>query len=85
MINMKLSRDLQDEVKQFMLATQNNLDNQTELDSFMQMISPSLRNKVTKHIFLDAIASNPVLGAKKQLIFSSMMLPLSSTCQKTGS
>jgi len=65
---MKLPFELQDEVKQFMLATQNNLDNQKELDTFMQMISPSLRNKVTKFIFLDAIASNPVLSGSQEAI-----------------
>ena len=44
----------------FMLSTENNLDNQKQLDTFMQMISPSLRNKVTKYIFLDAIAANSI-------------------------
>ena len=68
MRNMKLPVDLQDEVKSFMVSTQDNLDNQKELDSFMQMISPSLRNKVTKHIFLDAIASNPVLSGSQEVI-----------------
>ena len=43
-----------------MVATENNLDTQKELDNFMQMISPSLRNKVTKYIFMDAVASNPI-------------------------
>jgi len=43
-----------------MVATENNLDTQKELDSFMSMISPSLRNKVTKYIFMDAVVSNPI-------------------------
>ena len=43
-----------------MVSTQNNLDNQKELDNFMQMISPSLRNKVTKYIFMDAVSANPI-------------------------
>ena len=60
MVNMKIPEELQDEVRQFMVATQDNLDNQKELDSFMQMISPSLRIKVTKYIFFDAIASNDI-------------------------
>ena len=45
-----------------MLSTQNNLDIQNELDSFMKIISPSLRNKVTRHIFINAIQNNPVLS-----------------------
>jgi len=51
-----------------MMSTQDSLDNQKELDSFMMMISPSLRNKVTKYIFLDAIASNPVLSGSQKVI-----------------
>ena len=34
----------------------------------MQMISPSLRNKVTKFIFLDSIASNPILSGSQEVI-----------------
>jgi len=34
----------------------------------MQMVSPSLRNKVTKHIFLQAIESNPILRSSQELI-----------------
>ena len=28
----------------------------------MKMISPSLRNKVTRHIFINAIKNNPILS-----------------------
>jgi len=61
MKNMKLPENLQTHVREFMLSTQSNLDNQKELDEFMTMISPSLRNQVTKHIFLNAISCNPIL------------------------
>ena len=61
MANMNLPTIIQQDVREFMISTQNNLDSQKELDNFMQMISPSLRNRVTKHIFLDAISSNPIL------------------------
>jgi len=47
MLNMKFPEYLQEEIRQFMVSTENNLDSQNELDSFMLMISPSLRNKVT--------------------------------------
>ena len=47
MKNMKLPETLQEKVRDFMMSTQNNLDNQQELDSFLQMISPSLRVEVT--------------------------------------
>lgn len=43
MKNMKLPENLQNSVREFMLSTQSNLDNQKELDQFLNMISPSLR------------------------------------------
>jgi len=61
MRNMKLPLELMEEVRDFMMSTHNNLDTQKELDYFMQMISPSLRNKVTKHIFINSISRNPIL------------------------
>ena len=65
MLNMKFPEQLQDEIRQFMVATENNLDSQNELDSFMLMISPSLRNKVTKFIFMDAVTANPIFSEGK--------------------
>ena len=58
MKNMKLPENLQNNVREFMLSTQSNLDNQKELDQFLTLISPSLRLSVTQHIFLNSIQSN---------------------------
>mmetsp|Transcript_3540 Transcript_3540/g.5333 ORF Transcript_3540/g.5333 Transcript_3540/m.5333 type:complete len:150 (+) Transcript_3540:1829-2278(+) len=60
MFNMKLPASLQEEIRAFMTQTSSNLDNQKELDTFMLMISPSLRTKVTKYIFINAIQKNPI-------------------------
>jgi len=68
MINMRLSPALQNEIRGFMLKTQNNLDNQRELDNFMMTISPSLRTKVVKHIVKDVIASSPVFSGVSDLV-----------------
>lgn len=67
MYNMRLPLSLQEEVRHFMVLTQNNLDNQKEINFFLQTISPSLRNKVTTHIFLDAVRSNPILSGSQKL------------------
>jgi CRP-like cAMP-binding protein len=67
MNNIRLPKDLQDEVRHFMMLTQNNLNTQNELNDFLSMISPSIRNKVTKHIFLDAISSNPIFSSSEEL------------------
>ena len=68
MMNMKLPQELQDEIRKFMLETQNNLDNQRELDNFMLMISPSLRTKVVRNIVMDAIKSNPIFSDASNLL-----------------
>ena len=47
MKNMKMPEKLQNNVREFMMSTQNNLDHQKELDQFLGMISPSLRGQVT--------------------------------------
>ena len=48
----------------------------------MAMISPSLRNKVTRHIFINAISNNPVLSGYLGIadflvndIFTNLHLP----------
>mmetsp|Transcript_21701 Transcript_21701/g.33423 ORF Transcript_21701/g.33423 Transcript_21701/m.33423 type:complete len:81 (+) Transcript_21701:887-1129(+) len=66
--NMKLPMIIQQDIREFMMSTHWNLDTQKELDSFMQMISPSLRTQVTKHIFLNAIARNPILQGSQEAI-----------------
>ena len=51
MKNMGLPVSLQGRIRQFQMSTQSNLDNQTELEQFLAMLSPSLHNEVTKQIF----------------------------------
>ena len=68
MKNMKLPEEIQQKVQQFMMLTQSSLDQQKELDSFLDMLSPSLRLEVTRHIFGEAIASNEVLSGNADLI-----------------
>ena len=46
MKNMKLPEDIQTEIREFMFTTQNTLDNQTEMNQFVDMLSPSLKSLV---------------------------------------
>ena len=48
MKNMKLREDIQNQVRDYMMSTQTNLDLQKELDDFLNMISPSLKLEVNK-------------------------------------
>ena len=68
MTNMHLPKQIQTDIREFMITTESNLDTQKELDNFMQMISPSLRNRVTKHIFINAISNNPILSGSQEVI-----------------
>jgi len=49
--NLKLPLDLTDRIRDFVIANQDGLDSQNELKTFMQMVSPSLRMKVTNYDF----------------------------------
>lgn len=68
MKNMKLPSNLQRQVREFMTVTYNHLDNQKELDKFLEIISPSLRQLVTQHILLDAIDKNTVFKGKSEIM-----------------
>ena len=68
MKNMKLPEHLQNSIRDFMMFTQSNLDNQKELDQFLGIISPSLKLQVTQHIFLNAIESNPIFQGNQDII-----------------
>ena len=63
MKNLKLPKDLQKKVLDYLLYTQSNLDAQKELAKFKRMISPSLKMEVIRHIFSDVIKRNWVFSA----------------------
>jgi hypothetical protein len=55
MKNMSIPVTLQDKVQSYLISTQSTLDQQKEFDSFLKLLSPSLKNEVTKHIFKESI------------------------------
>lgn len=61
MKNLKIKKDLQQKVINYLLYTQSNKDQQSELEKFKEMISPSLQIEVTKFIFIDIIKMNSIL------------------------
>uniref|UniRef100_A0A7S3K652 Cyclic nucleotide-binding domain-containing protein n=1 Tax=Euplotes crassus TaxID=5936 RepID=A0A7S3K652_EUPCR len=68
MKNQHLPRQLQHEVIGYLTYTQALLTSQQELETFLGLISPSLREKVIKYIFTNVLQENPVLGKNKKLI-----------------
>ena len=67
MKNMQLNERIQLDIREFMIKTQSNLDNQKELEEFFKLISPSLRLCVTHHIFMQAILKNDLFEQKKDV------------------
>jgi len=61
---------LQSKVQGYLTSTQTTLDQQKEFDSFLSILSPSLRLEVTKHIFIESIMSNPVFEENEGIIDS---------------
>lgn len=68
MKNLSLPEKLQVQVSGFLTYSKSLLESQEELEAFLQMISPSLRQKVLKHIFNDVLHKNPVLCKNTYLI-----------------
>lgn len=58
MKNMRLPEETQAEIREFLMATQGNLDNQNNMNQFVDMLSPSLKTLVMQHIFLNAFNKN---------------------------
>lgn len=72
MKNLKISDEIREEVEYFLSFTQNALDQQKELDSFLSMLSPSLRQKVTGHVFKGVMMINPIFKNKPDM-YSTVM------------
>lgn len=68
MKNLTLPEKLQVQVTGFLTYSKALLESQEELEAFLQMISPSLRQRVLKHIFNDVLHMNPVFCKNKYLI-----------------
>ena len=51
-----------------MMHTAGSHENQNELEQFLQMLSPTIKNKVSQHIFLEAFLANGVFSDHKGLI-----------------
>ena len=65
MKNLRIPEGIQDDIKTYLTYTQTTLDHQKDLDSFLNMLSPSLKQEVSTHIFHDSILKNTVFKGKK--------------------
>ena len=68
MKNFNIPVDIQEDVKNYITFTQTKLDLQKDLDQFLNMISPSLRKRVTQYIFYNSISKNPVFSKEEEVL-----------------
>ena len=68
MKNQNLPKELQHEVIGYLTYTKALLDSQQELETFLSLISPSLKEKVIKYIFSEVLRENPIFKDNDELI-----------------
>lgn len=77
MKNLKIPENIQEDVKSYLTYTQSTLDLQKDLDAFLNMLSPSLKNEVSRVIFHDAIMQNLVYKSHENIV-KDMLLDMST-------
>jgi len=70
MKNLNIIGEIRDDVQYYLSYTQSALNHQKELDSFLLMLSPSLKQKVTSCIFYDSILENSVFKDNPDILNS---------------
>ena len=68
MKNLGLDEKLQVQITGFLTYSKALLESQEELESFLEMISPSLRHKVLNHMFSNTLISNPIFQGKSDIL-----------------
>ena len=70
MKNLKVSKEIQDDVIGYLTYTQALLDSQQELEVFLSYVSPSIKEKVIKHIFSQVLREGEIFKSNDSLIDS---------------
>ena len=70
MKNQSLPKQIQTEVIGYLTYTKTLLDSQQELETFLDLISPSLKEKVIRHIFTEALKDNEIFNSRPSLMES---------------
>lgn len=68
MKNLKIPKPLQMRINDYLWVTHNTLDQQNELDSFLNQLSPSLRIEVRKVILKESISKNDVFNCSSEAV-----------------
>jgi hypothetical protein len=66
--NLRLPLNLTGRIRDFVIANQDGLDSQNELKTFMSMVSPSLRMKVTNYDFYAVVQKQDIFGFDQRIV-----------------
>ena len=70
MMKLQISDPVQNKIKEYLLVTQSSWDQQKDMETFMSMLSPSLKLEVTREIFDDCFLENKVFEKKVEILES---------------
>ena len=80
--NLKLPRDLEDKIRDYIITNQSALEGQEELSRFMKLLSPSIKAEVIKHEFYDVVEAQKMFGGKNEDIINDVLEKLSLNLYK---
>ena len=61
MQNINITTHTREEIRDFFFKTRESLEQQSELQVFLELISPSLRYRVSTHLMFDELSRNIML------------------------
>jgi hypothetical protein len=68
MENLNITGGIKDQVKFYLTYTQSTLDHTNQLNSFLDMLSPSLKEKVIRTIFQDVLLTNSIFKEQEEVV-----------------
>jgi hypothetical protein len=84
MTNIKLQRNIQQQVREYFSTVQTSMNQQDELAEFIEQISPSLNLKVTKQIFTKMLKENNIVIHAAMAKMQAQNVSLSKTLDQNN-
>ena len=81
MRNLKIPKEIQTDVIGYLIYTEGLLDSQNELETFLSLISSTLKEKVTKHIFTLTLNDADIFKGRNLLIEALTKALVIRTCK----
>ena len=81
MRNLKIPKEIQTDVIGYLIYTEGLLDSQNELETFLSLISSTLKEKVTKHIFTLTLNDADIFKGRNLLIEALTKALVIKTCK----